>query len=525
MSHAGESDFRRMHGEPVGAVPDFIAYHGRFSANRTACVDLKSQKKLTYAEFDQRIERCAGLLEVTLGDAFGVRIALLSRNTIDLLVLYFACIRRGAIFQPLNWRLSGHELKVLIADAGPDLLIYQSEFEDAAKEAMKGHDIHHVLTITPESDAFGDAITAASPVAPREVPADTPILLLYTSGTTGRPKGVIITKRNAWSTSMNFSFIGEIAARDVVLCDVPLFHVAGLCGLAAASLLKGATLLLSDRFVPGKALALMSDPAYAITHYFAVPQMAQVLHNDPDYAKSDLTRLKAIISGGAPVPPSLVEAYSKDGVMLVAGYGLSEAGTAFGVPADKDVIAAKPNSSGVPALMIEARIVGPDGKDVPEGGVGEVWLRGPSVSPGYWRQPEATAKVFSEDGWYKTGDAGRRDADGFYEIVDRWKDMYISGGENVYPAEVEDALLRLDGVAEAGVVGVPDARWGEVGCAFVVLHKGSKVTEADVIAYARERLARYKVPKSVRFVDALPRTASGKIQKQVLRQQAEQAKS
>ena len=328
---------------------------------------------------------------------------------------------------------------------------------------------------------------------------------------------MILTERNAFTTALNFSGIAEVAPRDVALCDVPLFHVAGLCGLARAAMLKGATLYISDHFMPGRALKLLSDRSLGFTHYFAVTQMGQLLRADPAYKSADLSHLKAIISGGAPIPPVLIEDFLKDGVHFVAGYGLSEAGTAFGMPPVKDLMRKKPHSAGVPALFIEARLVGQDGGEVGANQIGEIWLRGPSVTPGYWNQPEATAKAFSADGWYKTGDAAMRDEDGFYTIVDRWKDMFISGGENVYPAEVEAAIAALSGVADNAVIGVPDAQWGEVGCAFVVRAADAKLTESDVLEHCRARLARYKVPKIVRFVDAVPHTASGKIQKQELR--------
>ncbi len=497
---------------------DSIAFHGRFSPERLALVELATGRRLSYAAFDERIAKCAGFLTSTLGDApFGKRVALLSRNSIDLLALHFAASRTGAIFQPLNWRLAGAELKALVADAEPELFIYQEEFDHAAEIATMGAPPKRILKIGADEDELGAAIDAAAPVEAAGISDSVPILLLYTSGTTGRPKGVMVTERNAFSTAFNFSGIAEIAPRDVALCDVPLFHVAGLCGLARGALLMGATLYVSDRFVPATALKLLSDRTLGFTHYFAVAQMGQLMRADPSYKSSDLSHLKAIISGGAPVPPSLVEAFLADGVPFVEGYGLSEAGTAFGIPPDQSLIREKLGSTGVPAMLIEAKLVDQSGNAPAPGEIGEIWLRGPSVTPGYWRQPEATAKVLTEDGWFKTGDAATRDGDGFYRIVDRWKDMYISGGENVYPAEVEAVLHALNGVADAGIIGVPDPKWGEVGCAFIVVSKGQRLTARNVIDHCREHLAHYKVPKHVRFVDTIPRTASGKIQKQELR--------
>jgi fatty-acyl-CoA synthase len=300
---------------------------------------------------------------------------------------------------------------------------------------------------------------------------------------------------------------------------MPMFHVAGLFGVSRSALFMGATLLISDRFVPAEALARMADPKLGVTHYFAVPQMAAVMLDDPTYRKGMMSRLKALVIGGAPLPLATVERLIAEDVASIEGYGSSEAGTVFGLPIDRERVSEKRGSAGVCSILISARVVDAEGRDLPDGEVGEIWLKGPSVTPGYWNQPDTTARAFSADGWFKTGDAARRDKDGFFFIVDRWKDMYISGGENVYPAEVEAALRTHPAIGDAAVVGVPDKQWGEVGCAFVVLREGAALTEPEAVSYARERLARYKTPKHVRFVDSIARNASGKILKDVLRKQ------
>lgn len=499
-------------GTAIQSDMDFVAYHARASGSRTALVDLATDRRLTYRELDRAVTACTGWLETQLSP--GARIAHLARNGIDNLVLHFACIRAGVIFQPLNWRLSGRELAVLVEDAEPDILIYQSEFEEAAQTATAGRALRNVLRVAPDADEFAAALAAATPSQGRDHGPDAPVTLLYTSGTTGKPKGVIITRRNAWATAFNFALANEVAPRDVLLCDMPLFHTAGLFGVSRAALLMGATVLISDRFVPAVALARMSDPSLAVTHYFAVPQMAMAMLQDPTFATSDLSRIKALVIGGAPLPKSVVDSLLAGGVMPIEGYGISEGGTVMGMPLDRDTVARKSGSCGVRAAMIDVRIVTEAGTDAAPGEVGEIWLRGPSVTPGYWGQAEITAKSFS-DGWFKTGDAARCDADGFYQIVDRWKDMYITGGENVYPAEVESILAEHPAIAEAAVVGVPDAQWGETGCAYVVVR--SHLAAADIIAHVQDRLARYKVPRHVAFVEGLPRTGSGKVKKDDLR--------
>ena len=493
---------------------DFIAYHARVRPAQDAVVDLAGNRRLTYSELDREIAKCASYLCDALANPYGARVAILGRNSVAHLVLHFACARIGAILQPLNWRLSGPELRAQVMDATPELFVYQSEFEDAAKQAHENTSVRTVVRIAPDKDELAALIERASPCEARDVGIDAPITLLYTSGTTGKPKGVIVTLGNAWATAFNFAIKNEVGPGDVLLCDMPLFHVAGLFGVSRAALFMGATVLVSDRFIPEIALARMSDPDLAITLYFAVPQMAMAMLQDPAWSKSDLTRLKALVIGGAPLPKSIVDRLLADGVMPIEGYGISEAGTVTGLPLDRSVLQRKAGSCGLPAMLIDIRIVTPDGGEAATGEVGEMWLKGPSVTPGYWNAPEATAKAF-HDGWFKTGDAARCDADGYYQIVDRWKDMYITGGENVYPAEIEAALVEHAAVAECAVIGVADARWGESGCAYIVSR--TSISEQDVLAHCQARLARYKIPKHVRFVDTLPRTGSGKVKKDALR--------
>ncbi len=504
--------FEASAGDSVQSEFDFIAYHAHANGSRVACVELPANRSLTFRELDGLIAQCTGWLAGLLEP--GARVALLARNGVDALVLHFACVRAGMIFQPLNWRLSGRELGVLLADAGPEILIYQTEFEEAAREALAAHAVRHVIACAPGDNRFAAAIEPVAPHPGGDFGSDVPVTLLYTSGTTGKPKGVIVTRRNAWATAFNFAMANEVAPRDVLLCDMPLFHVAGLFGVARAALFMGATVLISDRFVPAVALARMSDPALGVTHYFAVPQMAAAMLQDPTFETSDLSRLKALVIGGAPLPKSVVERLLAGGVMPIEGYGLSEGGTVLAVPLDRDTVIAKAGTSGIPAPMIAVRLMTSEGREPADGEVGEIWLKGPSVTPGYWNQPEVTARSFS-DGWFKTGDAARRDGDGFYQIVDRWKDMYISGGENVYPAEIEALLAEHPAIAEAAVIGVPDPQWGESGCVYVVA--SAALDAAGVLDHLTGRIARYKMPKHVAFVETLPRTGSGKVKKDELR--------
>lgn len=489
-------------------------YHALCRPDKLACVELATGARLSYRGLATRVENCAAALQALPGGACGERIAILARNSIDFVVLALACQRAGAVFVPLNWRLTGVELAALLASCTPKLLIYEQEFEPTAIEAASGCS---ELLIGERSKAAIFAAQSVLPPQPVRAEGAAPWTLLYTSGTTGRPKAAIVTRSGAFYSALNFSLIGELTQDSAILSDAPMFHTVGLIATLRTAVTVGATLVISDRFDPGTTLRALSDSALKITHYFGVPQIAAALRNHPDYAVSDLSRLRAIFVGGAPLPRALLDAFLSDGVKLVNGYGSSEAGTVMHMPIDAAALAARPGSIGLPGPLIETRIVGIDGRDVAENEVGELWLRGPSVTPGYWRDPEATAAAFS-DGWFRTGDLVRRDAGGFHWLVDRLKDMYISGGENVYPAEVENVLWDLPAIADVAVLGVPDARWGEAGVAFIVRREGAAITEADVLAFCAGRLARYKHPSKVRFVAAVPRTASGKVQRQRLRQ-------
>ncbi|OWV98010.1 AMP-binding protein [Rhizobium sp. R693] len=501
---------------------DPILYRARVAPDRQALFEIVTGRQLTYAELDQRIGCCAGFLTATLGvRRDGARVAMLARNSMDSIVLAFACQRAGAVYVPLNWRLNAAELRPILADCAPLLLLHDEEFS-AAVESLADADPEMMVISTAAGPAgLAARIEASLPAGPVPADADGACALLYTSGTTGQPKGVVISRRNAFFAAVNFSFVGEIGPGSVALCDLPFFHTIGLIAVARTTLMLGGTLVISDRFTPARTLAVLADRERAITHYFAVPQIALALRNDPAYSAAALSGLHALFVGGAPLTRALIESYLNDGVALVNGYGMSEAGTVLHVPIDRRAVQDNPGSVGLPAPLLEIRIVGEDGRDVGECEVGEFWLRGPAVTSGYWNKPRETAAAFT-DGWYRTGDLGRREANGFYRIVDRLKDMYISGGENVYPAEVEAALASHPAILDTAVVGIPDARWGECGIAYVVLRPGLVATGEEIAGHCAERLAAFKRPARILFVETIPRTASGKVQKHLLRHQHSQ---
>lgn len=494
---------------------DVISRQASVSPRRIALNELSTGRSLTYQQLESEVRRCHGLLRSALPGR-GAGVALLARNSIHHVTLFYGCARAGAVFQPLNWRLSAAELEVLAGEGRPEILIYEAEFEAAAQGALAAGSAHRIFRIGGAyGDEFAAALAAQAPAAPEPIDPFAPSMLLFTSGTTGKPKGVIVTPKTTFYSGVNFTFVAELFPGHAQLCDVPLFHVVGLLAVMHGALMVGGTIHLSDRFDPAASLSRLTDPTLGVTHYFIVPQMAKAMIDQEGFAAADLKGLR-LFTGGAPMPEALTFRLIDAGILPCNGYGMSENGTILGVPADTQIARAKIGSAGVPSPAVEVRLVGSDGVDVADGQVGEIWLRGPSVTPGYWNNPEATAAAFT-GGWFRTGDAARRDEDGFYFIVDRWKDMYISGGENVYPAEVENVLTAMESIAEAAVIGIPDDRWGEAGCAFLVSRSGAACDAAEVKAWCSERLARYKLPAHIRFVDALPRTASGKVRKDELR--------
>jgi fatty-acyl-CoA synthase len=490
---------------------DAIGYWTHVSPKKLALVEIATGTSLTYAELDDRVARCTGLLRKLVPRIEGERVAALGRNSAAQIILAMACQRAGAVFVPLNWRLVAAELQGLVEDCDPALLVYDAEFADNALAAGQGI----ALKCFEGEAGLAAELLSAEPGLPTADHTH-PFALLYTSGTTGRPKGVIVSRDNAFFASLNFAMVGKIGSRSVVLADLPLFHTIGLIAVTRTTLMMGGTLVVSDRFLASRTLKCLADPGIGVSHYFGVPQIATALRAEPAFDGRKLTRLHAIFLGGAPLPRPLLEAWLADGVPLVNGYGMSEAGTVVHMPIDIETIRDHPGAIGLPAPFQEIRIVGAGGIDVPDGEVGELCLRGPAVTPGYWRQPEGSAAAMT-DGWFHTGDLVRRDAGGFLSLVDRLKDMYISGGENVFPAEVENVLLGLDGIADAAVVGVSDPRWGEVGVAFVALKHGANLSETSIRDHCAGRLARYKCPARLVFVPAIARTASGKVQKHVLR--------
>ncbi len=494
---------------------DWIAHFGRRTPHKIAVVDLASERRFGYAELDARISRLAAHLRGQLNVARGDRVAVLALNTSDTLEVQFACGRIGAIFLPLNTRLTVPELQFIVGDASPKIMIHDADLAEIALNVAKLCNVEASLLLGP-GGSYEAAIAAAEPLATGEnVTLDDISTIMYTSGTTGQPKGAIITHGMTFWNCVNLGGPAFISPSTVLLTVLPLFHTGGLNCYTNPVLHAGGTVLIMRVFDPGTALRLISDPAFGINSFFGVPSIYQFMAQHPSFESADFGRLIIGGVGGAPMPVPLLKVWEARGVALQQGYGMTETSPAV-LTLDRDDAVRKAGSSGKPVLHTEVRIVRPDGTDADVGELGELWVKGPNVTPGYWNRPDANQSSFT-DGWLHTGDATRVDDEGFYYIVDRWKDMYISGGENVYPAEVENVLHQIAAIAEAAVIGVPDPQWGEVGMAIVAIKSGQALNEADIHVHCAANLARFKCPRLIRFVDALPRNATGKIHKPTLR--------
>ncbi len=467
----------------------------------------------TYFQMQREIEDCAGRL-AAIGISKGDRVAFLGHNQPMFLFAMFASARLGAIFVPLNFRLTGPELAFMIEDCAASALIV-----DAAHRAVV--EPHHPWLISLKATlAAEDAahwIDATPPATlPIRAQEDDVALIMYTSGTTGRPKGAMLTHGNIWWNNASGMHTVDMFADDVTLVPAPIFHIGGLNVTTLAAFQKGALVVLRRGFDPGQALADIA--AHKVTTMFGVPAMFLFMAQHPSFAETDLSSVRVLLVGGAPCPVPVLKAYLARGVSMQQGYGLTETSPMVSFLAPEYALT-KVGSSGRTPMFVEAKLVDSDGRVVETPGAqGEILVRGPNVTKGYWGLPEATAKAIDPDGWFHTGDAGFFDAEGFLTISDRIKDMIITGGENVYPAEIESQLMRHPAIAEVGVIGEPDSQWGEQVVAVVALKPGASLTLEELREFAQTSLAHFKLPKRLEFVAALPRNATGKILKYQLRQ-------
>ena len=451
-------------------------------------------REVTYAQLDVWASSFARDF-AEAGLERGDRVATLTTSSPEHVAVFFACARAGLVLLPLSFRLAPAELAYQLDDAGAALLLVEDGLEELADAALAG------CARPPRRTALtaSEALTSRPPDAAAD---DDPLLLIYTSGTTGKPKGAVLTHANCFWTNLSFDLATGVSGHDVVLQVLPQFHVGGWNVQPLLAWWKGARVVLERAFDAGRCLALIERKR--VTTLMGVPANYLFMAQHERFADTDLSSLRRAVVGGAPMPEALLETWHDRGVEIVQGYGLTEAAPNVLCLPPEDAIR-KLGSAGKPYPYVDVAVRG-------GGDEGELLVRGPNVFPGYWRNEKATAAAF-EDGWLRTGDVVVRDEEGYYRIAGRTKEMFISGGENVYPAEVEDVLHAHPSVIEAAVVGVPDERWGEVGVAFVV----GDVAEEEVVEWCRARLARFKVPKSVQLLDALPRSGMNKVLKDELK--------
>lgn len=496
---------------------DWIEFHAATTPHKRAMFDLASGRDYSYAQMHERVARVAGMLR-EMGIKPGDRVAFLCLNTTDVMELIFGCWRMGAICLALNFRLTPPELAYILNDSEASLVLVDTPFAQLAEATKPLTDVPNwVLTdgMGGES-AYEAGLASATPVYdfyPQSL--EDQCLLMYSSGTTGSPKGVIITHAMLDFTASAAMRLGASGPDDVSLNNMPLFHIGGLNVTALPSIWIGATCVIMRMFDPDGTIKAISNPDLGITTMFCVPAAYNAMRVSPAMEGADFSRIKLALCGAETVPAALIHWWGERNIIIQEGYGMTET-AASGAMLLKSDIPDRIGSAGRALMHSRIKIVDEDGNEVPRGTPGEIWFKGLSVTPGYWRKPKANEESFT-DGWFHSGDIGIMDDDGYISIEDRVKDMYISGGENVYPAEIEGLLYELPQIAEVAVIGVPDARWGETGCVCAVLREGQSLSLADVISHVEGRLAKYKQPGHLHLLAELPRGGTGKVLKFELR--------
>lgn len=510
-------------------IGDYLGRRELYSPDKLAIIDAGKapQLRLTFKQWNRRVNRLANWLANSAGVEKGDRVAILARDGVEHLDSFHACSKLGAIHTPVNWRLHWRELAQLIQDTTPKVLIYSDDFLEAVSEIeneIRGTDyeIESYLHIEgdgiPSSLQYEYVLDSASdrPVSCESLVEEDIACLLFTGGTTGTPKGAQISHRQICWNILN-TVIHDITHNDVYLCVFPLFHTGGLFTYISSQVVFGNTTILIRQFDPAQVLELIEEQQ--VTVFAGVPTMYQMLTQAPNWNSADLSSLRFCTSGGAPLPVPLVEQYTAEkGIRFKQGFGMTEYGPGLFALPPEDAIR-KAGSIGRPNFFVDVRVVDENNQPLGPNQPGELVLKGPSGSSGYWNNPSASAEVIDDQGWFHTGDIVEYDEEWYFFVRERKKDMFISGGENVYPVEIENVLYRHPAVHMCAVIGLPDEKWGEVGLACVVLKPNTEASEESLIEFMQENLARYKVPKKVAFMSELPLSGMGKILKRDLRAQ------
>ena len=505
-------------------IGDYLGRRAIYSPEQLAIVDAGKEPawRLTYRQMNERANRLANWLRREGGVEFGDRVAILARDGVEHLDTFFACSKIGAIHTALNWRLHWRELAQIVENTTPKVLVFSDDFREAAAQlqtAEEAQSLCHYLHIEGEgagsSRHFESMMqqSAETAVGNDRIEEETIAALIFTGGTTGLPKAAQVSHRMIAWNALN-TIIHDLHHDDIYLNVFPLFHTGGLFVYTLPQIILGGTTILMRQFEPGRILTLIEQEQ--VTVFAGVPTMYQMLTQAENWAEVDLSSLRFCTSGGAPLPVPLVQQYTAEkGIRFKQGFGMTEFGPGIFALASQDAIE-KAGSIGRPNFYVAARIVDEENRPLGPGEVGELVLKGPSQSSGYFNDPQASAEAVDEAGWFHSGDVATFDADWYFTIVDRKKDMFISGGENVFPAEIEAVLYKHPAVHQCAVLGVPDEKWGEVGLACVVLKAGTAATGEELITYLSANLARYKVPRRVELLDALPISGAGKILKRAL---------
>lgn len=490
---------------------DWIEKWALYTPDKMVLRDYESGKEWTYKDFNYRVNFISRELVESHKISEGERIAVYSRNNSSYVALFFACLKIGAILVPVNYRLTPREIDHVLEDTEPKILYYETDFEENIKKIQSKNLISQRVNIQEIWKVLNKS-NLKSEFQSKNFDEEKPVMILYTSGSTGNPKGAIITNKMLFWNSINTALRLEITKQDHTLTFAPFYHTGGWNVLLTPFVHHGASQTIMDSFDADKILNLIEKEK--VTLLFGVPTMLQMMSLSPLFEDADLSSMRYIIVGGSPMPIPLIEKYHKKGIAIRQGYGLTEVGpNCFSLP-ESDAIT-KIGSIGFPNFYFAVKVVNESGELSDTNEPGELWLKSPVVTPGYWRNEEATNQAIT-DGWFHTGDIVSKDEDNYFYVLDRKKNMFISGGENVYPSEIEKILQSYENIKEAAVIGVEDDRWGEVGHAFIIIKEQIKLSNEKLIEYCKQYLAKYKIPKYFTTLEELPLNSSSKIDKRKL---------
>ena len=481
---------------------------------------IQGGRKITYDQFNKRIQSWAHAFSNQYNLKFGDRVAVVMKSRIEFLEILFAASSLGAITVPFNHRLAPTELDYLVRDASPSVLAYEDGFEDriaSMEKTTEVSDVVQISTVKDEGEVVGE--TDPDSINIVENVTDHPAVIPYTGGTTGRPKGAVLTHGNLLYHTLSMIKWVDLTKQDTTLTALPLFHTGGLNIFSLPTIYQGGTLVMMPDFEPSQLLRKIEQEGVNVM--FGVPTIYRNVIDADEFEQTDFSSVRVLTSGGDYCPPDIVDRFGDAGIDFTHGYGLTESGPGVltNYASDEDYIKKmKEGSVGKPYYYSDVKIVDENGNTVPTGETGELLTKGPHVMDRYWNNLEATAEGFT-DGWLHTGDIARRDEDEYYYIEGRMKDMIVSGGENIYLPEIERALISHENIEEAAVIGIPDEKWGQIGKAVIQLSRDAGVAKSEITSYLEDRLASYKVPKEIVFVDSIPVGPAGSVKKETVREQ------